>query len=70
LRITYETGAISIGSAIGIIILIIVIVCLVLLWQKRKVSQVVARVSIALQRSNTALRNSFRKRMGLPPVEV
>ena len=48
LRISYQTGAISIGATIGIIILIIVIVCLVLLWQKRKVSQVVARVSIAL----------------------
>lgn len=70
LRITYETGAISIGTTIGIILLIIAIVCLVLFWQKRKVSQVVARVSVALKRSNTAIRNSFRSRLGLPPVEV
>ncbi len=70
LRITYQTGVISIGATIGIILMVIAIVCVVLCWQKRKVSQVVSRVSCAIQRSNTAIRNSFRKRIGLPPIEV
>jgi hypothetical protein len=39
-------------------------------WQRKKVNQVAARVSDAFKRSNTALRNSFKKRMGLPTVEA
>ncbi len=70
LRITYQQGVISIGATVGIILLVIAIVCLIMFWQRKKVNQVAARVSDAFKRSNTALRNSFRKRMGLPTVEA
>ena len=48
---------------------IIVVVCIILYWQRKKVAEAAVRVSVAVRRSSMAIRNSVRKKMGLPPIE-